>query len=102
MFLLIAYVSNNANQSVTIIWRKIMKIALPTRENYIDGHFGHCEYYTVFTIDDSSKEILNQETLASPAGCAAPPMAARTAPAAPARTPRPPRATIPPAPARPA
>ncbi len=46
-----------------------MKIALPTRENYIDGHFGHCEYYTVFTIDDSSKEILNQEIIASPQGC---------------------------------
>ena len=46
-----------------------MKIALPTRENLIDGHFGHCEYFTVFNIDDSSKEILNQEVIASPAGC---------------------------------
>lgn len=46
-----------------------MKIALPTRENLIDSHFGHCEYYTVFTIDTSSKEILNQEIIASPAGC---------------------------------
>ncbi|MBC3798456.1 NifB/NifX family molybdenum-iron cluster-binding protein [Acetobacterium tundrae] len=46
-----------------------MKIALPTCQNSIDSHFGHCEYYTIFTIDDSSKEILNQEIFASPAGC---------------------------------
>lgn len=45
-----------------------MKIALPTRENLIDDHFGHCEYYTIFTIDNN-KEIIGQETLTSPAGC---------------------------------
>jgi len=45
-----------------------MKIALPSRQNMIDGHFGHCEYFTVFTINDS-KEIISQETVASPAGC---------------------------------
>ncbi len=33
-----------------------MKIALPTRQNVIDDHFGHCEYYTLFTINDN-KEI---------------------------------------------
>lgn len=46
-----------------------MKIALPSRQNLIDGHFGHCEYFTVFTIDDNKNEILVQETIASPAGC---------------------------------
>jgi predicted Fe-Mo cluster-binding NifX family protein len=46
-----------------------MKIALPTREDQIDSHFGHCEYYTVFTVDGTSKEIINQETLQSPEGC---------------------------------
>jgi len=45
-----------------------MKIALPSRENRIDDHFGHCEYYTIFTVNDN-KEIINQETLASPSGC---------------------------------
>lgn len=44
-----------------------MKIALPTRGNTIDSHFGHCEFYTIFTVDN--KEITNQETLPSPAGC---------------------------------
>lgn len=46
-----------------------MKIALPTRQNIIDSHFGHCEYYTIFTVDNNTKKIVNEETLASPAGC---------------------------------
>lgn len=46
-----------------------MKIALPSRQNAIDDHFGHCEYFTVFTVDDVKKEILTQETIESPAGC---------------------------------
>jgi len=45
-----------------------MKIALPSRQNLIDDHFGHCEHYTIFTIDNN-KEIVSQEKLASPAGC---------------------------------
>lgn len=45
-----------------------MKIALPSRENMIDDHFGHCEYYTIFTINDQN-EIVSRETLQSPAGC---------------------------------
>lgn len=46
-----------------------MKIALPSRENQIDDHFGHCEYFTIFTTDDTTKEIISQETIASPTGC---------------------------------
>lgn len=45
-----------------------MKIALPSRQNLIDDHFGHCEYYTVLTIDDS-KNIVDQEIVPSPVGC---------------------------------
>jgi predicted Fe-Mo cluster-binding NifX family protein len=45
-----------------------MKIALPSAENQIDSHFGHCAYYTVFTVNDS-KEIVGEETVASPQGC---------------------------------
>lgn len=45
-----------------------MKIALPSKQNQIDEHFGHCEYFTVFTIDDE-KKILSEERLESPAGC---------------------------------
>jgi predicted Fe-Mo cluster-binding NifX family protein len=45
-----------------------MKIALPSRQNKIDEHFGHCEHFTVFTIDEQ-KRILSEEKVASPAGC---------------------------------
>lgn len=46
-----------------------MKIALPSRENRIDDHFGHCEYFTVFTVNKDSKEILDSQIVPSPAGC---------------------------------
>jgi predicted Fe-Mo cluster-binding NifX family protein len=46
-----------------------MKIALPSRGNQIDDHFGHCEYFTVFTVDTNTKEIIASETVPSPAGC---------------------------------
>lgn len=45
-----------------------MKIALPSRQDMIDEHFGHCEHFTVFTIDDQ-KKITAEEKIASPAGC---------------------------------
>ncbi|UNC90734.1 NifB/NifX family molybdenum-iron cluster-binding protein [Candidatus Contubernalis alkaliaceticus] len=45
-----------------------MKIALPSRQNLIDDHFGHCEYFTVFTINNN-KEIIAQEIITSPTGC---------------------------------
>ena len=45
-----------------------MKIALPSYQNKVDEHFGHCEYFTVFTINDKNT-ILSQETIAPPAGC---------------------------------
>jgi predicted Fe-Mo cluster-binding NifX family protein len=45
-----------------------MKIALPTCQNKIDEHFGHCEHFTVFTIN-GQKKIESEEKIASPAGC---------------------------------
>jgi len=45
-----------------------MKIALPSNQNRVDAHFGHCEYFTVFTIDDQNK-IQSQEIVTPPAGC---------------------------------
>jgi predicted Fe-Mo cluster-binding NifX family protein len=45
-----------------------MKIALPSYQNQVDEHFGHCEYFTVFTVDDR-KKILSEEKISSPAGC---------------------------------
>ncbi len=45
-----------------------MKIALPTRNNNVDEHFGHCEYYTIFSIDDN-KSIIEKQVIDSPQGC---------------------------------
>lgn len=45
-----------------------MKIALPTRDERIDDHFGHCAYFTVYTVNES-KEIIEKEEIASPEGC---------------------------------
>jgi len=46
-----------------------MKIAVPvTKNNQIDDHFGHCEFYNVFTISEN-KEIQNVQTIKSEQGC---------------------------------
>ena len=60
---------NEKKEQIETKWRGFMKIALPSRQDMIDDHFGHCEYFTVFTIDDNSREITAQEILASPEGC---------------------------------
>lgn len=44
-----------------------MKLALPSRANQIDDHFGHCAYFTVFTIENN--QITSEEIIESPAGC---------------------------------
>jgi predicted Fe-Mo cluster-binding NifX family protein len=46
-----------------------MKIAVPiTKDNYIDGHFGHCESYGVYTISETN-EIKEVKKVDSPQGC---------------------------------
>jgi len=46
-----------------------MKIAVPvTEDNQIDGHFGHCESYSVFTVSENNK-ISEIKKLASHEGC---------------------------------
>ncbi|MEI6696096.1 MAG: NifB/NifX family molybdenum-iron cluster-binding protein [Bacteroidota bacterium] len=44
-----------------------MKIAIPTRGNSVDDHFGHCEMYTIFTLQDG--KIQHSEILPSTQGC---------------------------------
>ena len=44
-----------------------MKIAVPTRNNMVDEHFGHCDHYTVFTIENN--DIAKSEVIESPQGC---------------------------------
>lgn len=45
-----------------------MKLAVPTRSNVVDDHFGHCKAYTIITVDANSK-IEKTELLPSPQGC---------------------------------
>lgn len=44
-----------------------MRIAVPTRDGRIDDHFGHCDHYTIFTVEDD--KIISSEGLPSPQGC---------------------------------
>jgi predicted Fe-Mo cluster-binding NifX family protein len=45
-----------------------MKLAVPTtHDNQVDSHFGHCEFFTVFAVEDS--EIINSQIVESPEGC---------------------------------
>lgn len=44
-----------------------MKVAVPTRDNQVDDHFGHCSHYTIFTIEN--RQIIHTEELAAPQGC---------------------------------
>ena len=46
---------------------RIMKIAIPTREGRVDDHFGHCDHYTIFTIEEGA--IVATSTLPAPQGC---------------------------------
>ena len=46
-----------------------MKIAVPvTNDDQIDGHFGHCEFYSVFTISEAN-EISDVSTIPAVEGC---------------------------------
>jgi predicted Fe-Mo cluster-binding NifX family protein len=46
-----------------------MKIAVPvTSGNQIDDHFGHCEFYRVYTISEKN-EITERRTIPSTQGC---------------------------------
>lgn len=45
-----------------------MKIAIPTKEGgLVDNHFGHCKYYTIYTVENN--QIVETGTLPSPVGC---------------------------------
>lgn len=46
-----------------------MKIAVPvTNGNQIDDHFGHCEFFSVFTVTEKG-EITEVQQMKSPEGC---------------------------------
>jgi predicted Fe-Mo cluster-binding NifX family protein len=46
-----------------------MKIAVPTKENnQIDAHFGHCEFYQIYTVSDQN-QVISKKRMDSPQGC---------------------------------
>lgn len=45
-----------------------MIIAIPTKNEVVDNHFGHCEYYTLITTNDN-KEVIKKERFEAPSGC---------------------------------
>lgn len=44
------------------------KVAIPTNNTEVDEHFGHCQFYTIISLDDNNK-VLNKQLMPSPAGC---------------------------------
>jgi predicted Fe-Mo cluster-binding NifX family protein len=46
-----------------------MKIAIPvTNDNQIEDHFGHCEFYNIYTISEKN-DIIDTQSLESEQGC---------------------------------
>ncbi len=43
------------------------KVAVPTKAGMVDEHFGHCEYFTVYSIRDG--KVVSEGRVDSPNGC---------------------------------
>ena len=46
----------------------MLKLAVPTRASQVDEHFGHCESFTIYSIDDA-KAVVSQESFIPLAAC---------------------------------
>ncbi len=46
----------------------MLKIAIPTRAGAVDGHFGHCESFTIFSLD-ANRTVTGREDFTPPAAC---------------------------------
>jgi predicted DNA-binding protein (UPF0251 family)/predicted Fe-Mo cluster-binding NifX family protein len=47
---------------------RLMKVAVPVRSGQVDEHFGHCEHFMVYALDEGRK-IFSEEKVDSPEGC---------------------------------
>jgi len=43
-----------------------MKYAIPVSSGGLSAHFGHCEHFALFDVDEERKEILRKELVPSP------------------------------------
>jgi predicted Fe-Mo cluster-binding NifX family protein len=59
--------TRKANRAKLYFKCTTMKIAVPTRNGEVDGHFGHCESYTIFTMENN--KLKHSETLEAPQEC---------------------------------
>jgi predicted Fe-Mo cluster-binding NifX family protein len=46
--------------------RFIVKYAIPITGGIMSPHFGHCEQFALFDVDEQSKSIISQENILSP------------------------------------
>lgn len=46
----------------------MLKVAIPTRSGNVDEHFGHCESFTIFTLDES-KAVVATDSFTPPPAC---------------------------------
>lgn len=46
----------------------MIKLAIPTKNNQVDNHFGHCEYFSIVELNDN-REIVAQSTVESSKSC---------------------------------
>ena len=45
-----------------------MKVAVPARDGQVDAHFGHCEHFMIYSLDEA-KGVVAEEKVESPEGC---------------------------------
>ena len=43
-----------------------MRYAVPVSQNMLSTHFGHCEHFALFDVDEQKKEIIRKEFIPSP------------------------------------
>lgn len=55
------------NRIMEYKFNNITKIAVPTRDDMVDDHFGHCDHYTIFTVENN--KVISRENYPSPQGC---------------------------------
>ncbi|HKJ40748.1 MAG TPA: NifB/NifX family molybdenum-iron cluster-binding protein [Sunxiuqinia sp.] len=45
-----------------------MKIAIPSRSDMVDNHFGHCEYFSIIEVDNQ-KQVTQKSAMATSKSC---------------------------------
>lgn len=43
-----------------------MKIAIPTDKGQVSAHFGHCEHFTIYDVDESQEKVIAKDVIDNP------------------------------------